>query len=58
MEELFKKICNNYKLGSYINCVEIIGGLTNKMYKLVTNTGEFAIKIINPDYLKYRVKAF
>lgn len=51
MEELFKKICNNYKLGSYINCNEIIGGLTNKMYKLETDKGIFAIKILNYDSL-------
>lgn len=51
MDILFKKICNKYNFGNYINCKEIIGGLTNKMYKLVTNTGEFAIKIINPDNL-------
>ena len=51
MEELFKKICNNYKLGSYIRYDEIIGGLTNKMYKLETDKEIFAIKIINSDNL-------
>lgn len=50
-ENIFKKICNKYNLGNYKDYKEIIGGLTNKMYKLVTDSGEFAIKVINQDNL-------
>ena len=50
-EIIFRKICNKYNLGKYKDYKEIIGGLTNKMYKLVTDSGEFAIKVINQDNL-------
>ena len=48
---LFNKICNKYNLGNYKDYKEITGGLTNKMYKLITDSGEFAIKVINQDNL-------
>ena len=46
---MFEKICEIYNLGKYTSAEEIKGGLTNKLYKLTTDTNTYAIKIINPD---------
>lgn len=48
MNDYFKKVCSNLNLGSLISDVTVIsGGITNKMYKVETTKGVYAIKIIN-----------
>lgn len=51
MDNLFNEICNKFKLGTLDEYIEIIGGLTNKLYKITTKSNEYAIKILNPDNL-------
>lgn len=46
---MFEKICEIYNLGKFRSIEEITGGLTNKLYKLTTDTNTYAIKMINPD---------
>lgn len=50
---MFDKICQNLNLGNLTNVVEVNGGLTNKIYKMVTDKGIFAIKIINEGNIKH-----
>lgn len=52
MKEL-KELCNELKLG---DCLEepipVAGGLTHKMFRLVTNQGSYAVKRLNPNIMK------
>lgn len=48
---LFNKICDEFKSGELKEYIEIIGGLTNKMYKLITDDSIYAVKILNSDNL-------
>ena len=49
---MFEKISKQLNLGDYICSEAINGGFTNKMYKLTTNQGIFAIKMINADNIQ------
>lgn len=49
---MLEKVSKQLNLGDYIRVEDINGGLTNKMYKLITSKGLFAIKIINTDNIK------
>ena len=48
MKKIFNKMCEEFKLGNLEKSPIIInGGITNKVYKIVTSEGIYAIKIIN-----------
>lgn len=44
---MIENICNKLNLGNLIRFEEIKGGITNKMYKAITDKGEYALKILN-----------
>jgi Ser/Thr protein kinase RdoA (MazF antagonist) len=45
-----KKICNEFNLGNLLEDPIIVnGGITNKIYKVVTDKGIYALKVINRD---------
>lgn len=48
INSLIKKL----NLGTILNQERIFGGLINKMYKVNTSNGEYAIKLLNPDIMK------
>ena len=45
-------LINKLKLGAVVRQEQIFGGLINKMYKVETSSGIFAIKLLNPDIIK------
>lgn len=48
--EIAKQICELYKIGNLVNeVVPIMGGLTHRMWKIVTNSGSYAVKELNND---------
>lgn len=53
MQNLIKKLINNLNLGTLLNePVRVTGGLLNRMYKVETTTGVYAIKHLNPEVMK------
>lgn len=53
MKEKIKELCACYSLGDLQEEPQIVaGGLLHKMYRVVTNNGEYAIKVLNPDIMK------
>ena len=51
--ELFHKIVNTLNLGYIVEePTRVSGGLTHKMYKLVTSTGKYIVKLLNPNIMK------
>lgn len=44
---MFKMICEKLDLGNYIESSNVAGGITNKMYKVITDKDIYAIKVIN-----------
>ena len=52
MNEIIKKIISKYDLGKQIEEPKRIeGGLLNKMFKISTNKGNYALKVINPEVM-------
>lgn len=45
--ENFSTICKRLNLGKIIDVVQVNGGKTNKVYKVITEQGQYAIKIIS-----------
>ena len=45
-------LINKLKLGAVVSQEQIFGGLINKMYKVETSSGIFAIKLLNSDVIK------
>lgn len=50
--QLLKKFCTENNLGNSINISKLTGGLMHKMFKVETDTGIYAIKILNPEVMK------
>lgn len=51
--KIFEDISNELSLGSLISQVKrVSGGLMHKMYYLETNTGKYAVKLLNPVIMK------
>lgn len=48
----FDALCKKYNLGNVISKEKITGGLMHKMYKVETDTGVYAIKVLNPEIMK------
>ena len=48
---MIENICYKLNLGKVINYDIVTGGITNKMYKVITDEGIYAIKIINKERL-------
>lgn len=47
------KICEKYRLGKVKSTPALVtGGLLHKMYHVVTDSGEYAIKALNPDIMQ------
>lgn len=53
MKENIESLCIKYNLGCLQNTPQpVTGGLMHKMYHVVTNQGEYAIKVLNPDIMQ------
>jgi Ser/Thr protein kinase RdoA (MazF antagonist) len=53
MKEQINKFCEKYNLGSPSEePVMVTGGLMHKMYRVVTEKGRYAIKVLNPDIMQ------
>ncbi len=53
MKDIINKLCNKYGLGCLTEEPEMVtGGLIHKMYKVVTEQGSYAIKVLNSDIMK------
>lgn len=53
MEKLICRFCEQFKLGNLIKLPTMVtGGLLHKMFYVVTEKGDYAIKILNPDIMK------
>lgn len=53
MELLLGKLCEKYKLGKMNGTPYLVtGGLLHKMYHVVTDSGEYAVKMLNSDIMK------
>lgn len=50
--QILKKVCITYNLGKVISITKINGGLMHKMFKVETNKGVYAIKVLNPEVMK------
>lgn len=48
----FDKICEKFNLGNVFNIEKLTGGLMHKIYKVETEFGIYAIKILNPEVMK------
>ncbi len=46
-----KKFCIDNNLGNVINASKLSGGLMHKMFKVETDKGTYAIKILNPEVM-------
>lgn len=50
MNIFFETVCQKLSLGELLeNPIKLTGGITNKMYKIVTDKNKYAIKILNDD---------
>lgn len=47
----FDILCKKYNLGNVITEKRLTGGLMHKMYKVETDTGIYAIKVLNPEIM-------
>jgi thiamine kinase-like enzyme len=53
MEELISGFCNQYNLGNLLRPpIMVTGGLMHKMFRVITEIGEYAVKVLNPDIMK------
>ncbi len=53
MNELLKNFCLAYGLGSVTKEPEAVtGGLMHQMFRVITEKGSYAIKVLNPDIMK------
>ncbi len=53
IENFFNKLARNLNLGDLIeNPIRVSGGLTHKMYKIVTTKSKYIIKLLNPNIMK------
>ena len=50
-ESLLKKFCEEHNLGSLISISQLTGGLMHKMFKVETDKGIYAIKVLNPEVM-------
>lgn len=47
----FKNFCIDHHLGSVIHVSKLSGGLMHKMFKVETDKGTYAIKVLNPEVI-------
>lgn len=53
IELTIRKLCEKCKLGEVKSIPALVtGGLLHKMYHVVTDSGEYAVKMLNPDIMK------
>lgn len=52
LKNIFEKLCKLLDLGELNNIEEIKVGITNKLFKMNTSKGSYAVKIINKDNIK------
>ena len=53
INDFFEKIVSNLNLGKMSNePLRVTGGLTHKMYKLVTDKSTYIVKLLNPNIMK------
>ena len=53
MKEGLNNLCKKYHLGILMESPEMItGGLMHRMYRVTTTSGQYAIKVLNPDIMK------
>ncbi len=52
-DQIINKICIKYKLGELQDTpLPVEGGLLHRMYRVVTDQGNYAVKLLNPDIMK------
>lgn len=53
INKLLEKLLEQCKLGKMLEKpIRVSGGLLNRMYKVTTDNGIFAIKLLNPEVMK------
>ena len=53
INEFFNKLVSNLNLGNLIEePSRVSGGLTHKMYKVVTDKSKYIVKLLNPNIMK------
>lgn len=53
MQKALEQLCMKYNLGLVLSePKQVSGGLLHKMYHVVTNLGEYAVKVLNPEVMK------
>ena len=53
INKFFEKLVSNLKLGNLTEePSRVSGGLTHKMYKLVTDKSKYIVKLLNPNIMK------
>lgn len=55
MTKTIEQLCSQYNLGLLISAPkQVSGGLLHTMYRVVTNLGEYAVKVLNPEIMQRR----
>ena len=53
MQKTLEQLCTKYNLGLILSePKQVSGGLLHKMYHVVTNLGEYAVKVLNPEVMQ------
>ena len=50
--QVIKKFCEENRLGNPMHVSKLTGGLMHKMFKVETNKGIYAIKMLNQEVIK------
>ena len=50
--QLLERFCTKNNLGNVINITKLTGGLMHKMFKVETDKGIYALKLLNPEVMK------
>ena len=50
-----ENFCKEKNLGKVINITKLTGGLMHKMFKVETDKGVYAVKILNPEVMKRKI---
>ena len=55
MTKTIEQLCTQYNLGLLVSePKQVSGGFLHKMYRVVTNLGEYAVKVLNPEIMQRR----
>ena len=52
MNGMIYKFCNEYGLGGVLALCPVFGGLLHKMYRVETESGTYAVKVLNSEIMR------